>query len=240
MFTSPPSPLLLLPPELRFQIYRHLRTYKTCFRPFPDLNFIPQTESGFHSSIFRVNKQIHSEATGILWGENIWHIDIHCGFEFQRQFASSMSVLLAKNHLYHHLKRLKLKFALHGIVLNYYPSLTLEAYVQATYEHAVKEFSRLARMKGLRVEICWFDDTGVGRWEKKKKVLEALRVLPKDAKWVVGCVMSDMLVGKDVFEEFVGKIMGERGGDVEYRRGGRAEEKVIDYAEMFEKTAPFY
>ena len=240
---SPPSsrfPFCSLPPELRFQIYRHLLTHITCYRPFSDLDFIPRVESGFKTSILRVNKAIHSEATAILWGENIWHLDLHYSFEFfLNQDTSSNRFLLREHHLYRHLKRFNVKFVLQGIMLAYYPDLTLQAYVQATYEHALKKFVRFEGIEGLQIEISWLDDTGLGQWERKRKVLEALRVLPTDARWSVGCVMSDHLLEKRVFEEFLRKIMAERGRKVEVKDGGGAE-LVDDLVKIIEKTAPFF
>ena len=227
---SPPSslsPFCSLPPELRFQIYRHLLTHITCYRPFSDLEFIPRVESGFKTSILRVNKAIHSEATAILWGENIWHLDLHYSFEFfLNQDTPSNRFLLREHHLYRHLKRFHVKFVLQGIMLAYYPDLTLEAYVQATYEHALKKLVRLDGIKGLQIEISWLDDTGLGQWDKKRKVLEASRVLPRDARWSVGCVVSDQLLEKGAFEVFLGKMMAERGRRFVVNNGGGADDLV--------------
>ena len=61
--------------EIRFQIYRELRSLKSPLikSPFPDdSNAFGYCSFGFHSRILETNRQISSEAKEVFYGENYW------------------------------------------------------------------------------------------------------------------------------------------------------------------------
>ncbi|EWC44286.1 hypothetical protein DRE_01112 [Drechslerella stenobrocha 248] len=71
--TSTPFPLLALPRELRNEVYRHLLTMPIpTFLPQPyKVDLVPKR---INTSILRVNKQIHDEATEVLYGSNTFAV----------------------------------------------------------------------------------------------------------------------------------------------------------------------
>ena len=81
---------LSLPTEIRYEIYRHLRTDRS-------LSLSPSVENtvtlgyvsyGFHPQILAVNRQMSHEAMHVFYGENHWtffvSLDIHFKWEYFR------------------------------------------------------------------------------------------------------------------------------------------------------------
>ena len=69
------SSFLSLPTEIRFQIYRELRSFNSPIikSPFPDdPNAFGYCSFGFYSRILETNRQISSEAKEVFYGENFW------------------------------------------------------------------------------------------------------------------------------------------------------------------------
>lgn len=67
---------LSLPPEIRCQIYRELRSFKSPLLKFPfrdDSSYaLGYCSFGFHSRILETNRQISYEAKEVFYGENYW------------------------------------------------------------------------------------------------------------------------------------------------------------------------
>lgn len=81
------SSFLLLPPEIRFQIYRELRSFKSPLIKSPlqdDSNELGYCSFGFHSRILETSRQISYEAKEVFYGENYWTL-----FASQRNHFSS-------------------------------------------------------------------------------------------------------------------------------------------------------
>ena len=69
------SSLFSLPIEIRFQIYRELRSFKSPLikSPMPnEHNAFGYCSFGFQSRILETNRQISSEAKEVFYGENYW------------------------------------------------------------------------------------------------------------------------------------------------------------------------
>ncbi len=64
--TNGPSPLLALPRETRDQIYRELLT------PTIGIGNVERDSYGLEPSILRVNRQMHAEASEVLYNESCW------------------------------------------------------------------------------------------------------------------------------------------------------------------------
>lgn len=93
-------PFLSLPPEIRFQIYRELRSLKSPIiessSKFPMGFSCPfgYCSFGFHSRILETNRQISLEAKEVFYGENYWTF-----FASERNFFSAMLFQMAPMEL---------------------------------------------------------------------------------------------------------------------------------------------
>ena len=79
---------LSLPPEIRFQIYRELRSFKSPLIKSPsqdDSNPLGYCSFGFCSRILETSRQISYEAREVFYGENYWTF-----FASQRNHFSSL------------------------------------------------------------------------------------------------------------------------------------------------------
>lgn len=79
---------LTLPPEIRFQIYRELRSFKSPLIKSPsrdDSNPLGYCSFGFSSRILETSRQISYEAREVFYGENYWTF-----FASQRNHFSSL------------------------------------------------------------------------------------------------------------------------------------------------------
>lgn len=85
---------LLLPPEIRVQIYRELRSFNSPLFKHPynqdDSSALGYCSFGFHSRILETCHQISGEAKEVFYGENYWTF-----FASQRDHFSSI-LFLAK------------------------------------------------------------------------------------------------------------------------------------------------
>lgn len=63
---------LSLPPEIRFQIYRELRSFNSPLIKAPSDEGIGYCSFGFQSRILETSRQISYEAKEVFYGENYW------------------------------------------------------------------------------------------------------------------------------------------------------------------------
>lgn len=66
---------LSLPPEIRFKIYRELRSFNSPLIKTPAFNgsiVLGYCSFGFHSRILEINRQVSYEAKEVFYGENDW------------------------------------------------------------------------------------------------------------------------------------------------------------------------
>lgn len=81
-------PFLSLPPEIRFQIYRELRSFNSPLIKSPfqdDSSALGYCSFGFRSRILETSRQISYEAKEVFYGENYWTF-----FASQRDHFSSI------------------------------------------------------------------------------------------------------------------------------------------------------
>lgn len=135
--------------------------------------------NGFQPTILRANKQIHSEAKRVFYGENTWNVVVGYDFNYFR-LDPGLDYLKQTPHL-SCMRRFRLTFVLNVIIMENYPSFGLESYCDQIKLNATKVCRVLLEAPTLQlVEISWVDTIKDGSWDRKRRVLGPLSLL-KDA-----------------------------------------------------------
>ena len=74
--------------------------------------------------------------------------------------------------------------------LKTYPSYGIDRFLCETYEHAVVFFQALAQLPNVQLMVSWRDSLYMRKFEEKKWVMDALKVLPNNCIYKTGDVQS--------------------------------------------------
>lgn len=211
-----------LPAEIRFQIYRELRTFKSPLikAPYPDdSNAFGYCSFGFQSRILETSRQTSLEAKEVFYGENYWTF-----FASQRNYFSSMIFQVEPMVLIlPYIRRAHIRFAMFHWL--FWESRGLDQNTSGDIIKAnVKEICMvLLRARRLRtVKIIW---------------TETCTILPARRRTDPGSVRSLIF---EVLQPLIGlprtSELEKSNVMVAYRNGTRATEMECDFSECVDEV----
>ena len=109
------------------------------------------------------------------------------------------------------MRRFHVRFRINEGFLQSFPSYGVDRFLQETYEHALVFFDALAQLPNIQIVISWRDTLHMQKFEGKKWVLNALKVLPRKCAYKTGDVQSASNdVSVEEFSAYLDSVMGAR------------------------------
>ena len=213
---------LALPQEIRFQIYRELRSLKSPLIKAPfqdDSSELGYCSYGFHSKILETNRQISDEAKEIFYGENYWTFFVAQGFHFSSTLFQTQPMVLILPFI----RKAHIRFGIFHWL--FWESRGLTGYTYGdTIRTNVKEICRvLLTAPALRtVKIIW-TETGTAYPKLMHMEMDSVRGLIAD-------VLRPLATLPTTSELQKSNIM------VAYRDGAKATDMELDFSEAVDEV----
>lgn len=213
---------LALPQEVRFQIYRELRSLKSPLikNPFQeDFSELGYCSFGFHSRILETNGQISDEAKEIFYGENFWTFFVARGFHLSSILFQTRPMVLILPFI----RKAHIRFGMFHWL--FWESRGLTSYTsRSTIKVNVKEIYKvLLTAPALRtVKIIW-TETGTAYPGSMQMQTDSVRGLIAD-------VLRPLATLPTTIELQKSNIM------VAYRDGAKATDMELDFSEAVDEV----
>ena len=214
---------LSLPPEIRYQIYRELRSFKSPSLKSPfqdDSSALGYCSFGFHSRILETSRQISYEAKEVFYGENYWTF-----FASQHNYFSSILFETEPMVLFlPFIRKAHIRFGMSRWL--YLEACGLTGYtIRDEIKASVKKICRvLCNAPTLRtVKIIWTETCTIWRPALRPMRLDSVRRPIFEVLWP----LIDLPTTSDLQKS---NIM------VAYRDGMKAKELELDFSECVEEV----